>query len=176
MDAHSPFSTRSTKRIQRPRNILRNFFQFHEPRDRGDNLIQGREANLRAARVGANFKKSGEPALPCGSRDGNPDDILSRGNENGRPLSPPPLPPSVWTPDFPRRRPPSPRNLPANPIRGTITTNFGAVVRGVRPPPTPFRELLLEMDTAGLLLNREYYLSSTFLRSLILLSLFLPFS
>lgn len=55
--------------------------------------------------------------------------------------------PSVWTPDFPRRRPPSPRNLPANPIRGTITTNFGAVVRGVRPPPTPFQELLLEMDT-----------------------------
>lgn len=83
--------------------------------------------------------------------------------------------PSVWTPDFPRRRPPSPRNLPANPIRGTITTNFGAVVRGVRPPPTPFRELLLEMDTAGLLLNREYYLSSTFLRSLILFPLFLPF-
>lgn len=99
VDAHSPFSTRSTKRIQRPRDILRNFFQFPGSRRQ----FNSRErSKLGAAGVGANFKKSGgRPSLAGPVTAIETTYLVVETRMAGLSF---PSPPTVWTPDFPLRR------------------------------------------------------------------------
>lgn len=75
---------------------------FSNSRDRGDNLIQGREVNLEAAGVGANFKKSGgRPSLAGPVTAIETTYLVVETRMAGLSF---PSPPTVWTPDFPLRR------------------------------------------------------------------------
>lgn len=145
MNARSPFPTAEEY-------SPRNFFQFHEPRDRGDNLIQ-EEREKESGKLGAGkFQGERWPTFQQGPVTAIETRFLSREND-GIPLL-----------DGRFSAGGRPRNHPANPIRGTITTEFSRRCHEVSTT-YPFKRCSKWIRSQGYCSTENIIFPPTFLRS-----------